>query len=60
MNDVMITGKSMKPNILSELPFCTPDAVDHLTTNHLHQLLAQVDPAMADFLHPHNRRKIIR
>lgn len=32
----------------------------HLSSDRLHRLLRQVDPEMADALHPNNRRKIIR
>lgn len=59
--DVKMAGEGapMAANI-SDLPFCTPDAVDHLSSAHLHQLLKTVDPVMADILHPNNRRKVIR
>lgn len=45
---------------IDDLPFCTPDAVKHLSSAHLHQLLKTVDPVMADVYHPNNRRKIVR
>lgn len=59
--DVRANNESvtMAANI-SDLPFCTPDAVEHLSSAHLHQLLKTVDPVMADVLHPNNRRKVIR
>ena len=38
----------------------TDEGVRHMDTTRLHQFLQQVDPTMADALHPNNRRKIIR
>lgn len=46
-------------SLLSRLTF-VQDGLDHLSSNRLHRLLRRVDPAIADTLHPNNRRKIIR
>lgn len=52
-------GSDDDDQLLSTLMF-QYDAVEHLTSPRLHQLLKKVDPAMADTIHPNNRRKIIR
>lgn len=45
--------------LLKRLTF-QQDRVEDLTSPRLHGLLKKVDPAMADTIHPNNRRKIIR
>lgn len=38
----------------------TPDSFSDVPSIMLHQALKQVDPAMANTLHPKDRRKVIR
>ena len=38
----------------------TDEGVRHVATDRLHKFLQQIDPTMANTLHPNNRRKIIR
>ena len=46
--------------LLTCLTFDQDALPEHFTGPRLHQLLRKVDPAMADAIHPNNRRKIIR
>jgi len=46
-------------SLLCRLTF-SEEGVSVISSGRLHRLLSRVDPAMADTLHPNNRRKIIR
>lgn len=58
-DDASIDETANDDELLKRLIF-QQDRVEDLTSPRLHGLLKKVDPAMADTIHPNNRRKIIR
>lgn len=58
-NPAAIDETANDDELLKTLTF-QQNGVEQLTSPRLHRLLKKVDPAMADTIHPNNRRKIIR